>query len=626
MGAAPLPLPVPLPVPLPGRCPRCCRALRGAGAGGGGGPGGAAPGGRRCRALRRGRPALPAPTPSPPPSAVPGPPPPPPRLAPGDAGGAGSSTEWTGHHKPPLRRVQPPLPAVAVQDPSGTGAEARSCGQVPGPGAPSASCTHGEAALSIGPPPPARALPIAEPRPFRCRREGSLPESGAVPPPSWAGSGGCGGGGGGAGSLHGKMQRAGPEEAAGSQAAAGGPGRSGAEVAAAPAGRLLRRELRLLESIFHRGHERFRIGSACPDEISCEFVPGAGARAGASGSRGPPPGPVRIHCNITVRPEEGRTSARRDGDCGSVERGAVAADGYRPGPARAACGELRAVARHGGGRGVSCVLPSPSRSHCEWAASHTRLRGSPNREAFPSRTNPGALPAGCGQRWGSNPLGCVFPFVLIPSCRGRGPVPRGLGWSPVPGGTRWCPVKEEPTARPPPALRSGGRWFWVRGRWGASVEGSAPGRSLSGEAGPRRRGGASAEERRLGGGEEPRRRSGTSAEGRGLGGGAGPRRRRGASAEERGLGGGAGPRRRSGASAEERGLGGGAGPRRRRGASAEGRGLGGGAGPRRRRGASAEERGLGGGAGPRRRGGAAAERLNCGKSEPISCSVTARPL
>ncbi|XP_066194068.1 ubiquitin-conjugating enzyme E2 Q1 isoform X3 [Sylvia atricapilla] len=101
------------------------------------------------------------------------------------------------------------------------------------------------------------------------------------------------------GSLHGKMQRAGPEEAARAQAAAGGPGRSGAEVVAAHAGRLLRRELRLLESIFHRGHERFRIGSACPDEISCEFVPGVGARAGASASRGPPPGPVRIHCNIT---------------------------------------------------------------------------------------------------------------------------------------------------------------------------------------------------------------------------------------------------------------------------------------------------------------------------------------
>ncbi|KAM4644234.1 ubiquitin-conjugating enzyme E2 Q1 isoform 1-T1 [Amazona ochrocephala] len=88
------------------------------------------------------------------------------------------------------------------------------------------------------------------------------------------------------------MQRAGPEEAAGAQAAAGGG-------SAAPAGRLLRRELRLLESIFHRGHERFRIGSACPDEISCEFVPGTADRAGGSAARGPPPGPVRIHCNIT---------------------------------------------------------------------------------------------------------------------------------------------------------------------------------------------------------------------------------------------------------------------------------------------------------------------------------------
>uniref|UniRef100_A0A673T5C1 Uncharacterized protein n=1 Tax=Suricata suricatta TaxID=37032 RepID=A0A673T5C1_SURSU len=42
------------------------------------------------------------------------------------------------------------------------------------------------------------------------------------------------------------------------------------------------RALKLLESIFHRGHERFRIASACLDELSCEFL-----LAGVSPSRGP---------------------------------------------------------------------------------------------------------------------------------------------------------------------------------------------------------------------------------------------------------------------------------------------------------------------------------------------------
>lgn len=81
-----------------------------------------------------------------------------------------------------------------------------------------------------------------------------------------------------AGPLDGKMQRAGP----------GGAG-PGAVLGAGPGRALLRRELRLLESIFHRGHERFRIARACPDELGCEFLPGP-----AGG------GPVRIHGNITV--------------------------------------------------------------------------------------------------------------------------------------------------------------------------------------------------------------------------------------------------------------------------------------------------------------------------------------
>uniref|UniRef100_A0A096N3H9 E2 ubiquitin-conjugating enzyme n=18 Tax=Boreoeutheria TaxID=1437010 RepID=A0A096N3H9_PAPAN len=72
-------------------------------------------------------------------------------------------------------------------------------------------------------------------------------------------------------------------------------------------GPCLRRELKLLESIFHRGHERFRIASACLDELSCEFLLAGAGGAGAGAAPGPhlpprgsvPGDPVRIHCNIT---------------------------------------------------------------------------------------------------------------------------------------------------------------------------------------------------------------------------------------------------------------------------------------------------------------------------------------
>ncbi|XP_051779212.1 ubiquitin-conjugating enzyme E2 Q1 isoform X5 [Erpetoichthys calabaricus] len=48
----------------------------------------------------------------------------------------------------------------------------------------------------------------------------------------------------------------------------------------------LRRELRLLESIFDQTHERLRIISARVDELTCECITEAG-------------GTVRVHCNIT---------------------------------------------------------------------------------------------------------------------------------------------------------------------------------------------------------------------------------------------------------------------------------------------------------------------------------------
>uniref|UniRef100_A0A669P015 E2 ubiquitin-conjugating enzyme n=1 Tax=Phasianus colchicus TaxID=9054 RepID=A0A669P015_PHACC len=57
----------------------------------------------------------------------------------------------------------------------------------------------------------------------------------------------------------------------------------------------LKAELKFLESIFDKDHERFRIVSWKLDELHCQFVllpppPGSGP---------PPPPPLTIHCNIT---------------------------------------------------------------------------------------------------------------------------------------------------------------------------------------------------------------------------------------------------------------------------------------------------------------------------------------
>nr|XP_024653865.1 ubiquitin-conjugating enzyme E2 Q1 [Macaca nemestrina] len=87
----------------------------------------------------------------------------------------------------------------------------------------------------------------------------------------------------------------------------GGRGARGGAARGARPGPCLRRELKLLESIFHRGHERFRIASACLDELSCEFLLAGAGGAGAGAAPGPhlpprgsvPGDPVRIHCNIT---------------------------------------------------------------------------------------------------------------------------------------------------------------------------------------------------------------------------------------------------------------------------------------------------------------------------------------
>ncbi|XP_077883605.1 ubiquitin-conjugating enzyme E2 Q1 isoform X4 [Ictidomys tridecemlineatus] len=102
------------------------------------------------------------------------------------------------------------------------------------------------------------------------------------------------------------QQQPGPGQQLGGQGAA--PGAGGGPGGGPGPGPCLRRELKLLESIFHRGHERFRIASACLDELSCEFLLAGAGGAGAGAAPGPhlpprgsvPGDPVRIHCNITV--------------------------------------------------------------------------------------------------------------------------------------------------------------------------------------------------------------------------------------------------------------------------------------------------------------------------------------
>lgn len=96
----------------------------------------------------------------------------------------------------------------------------------------------------------------------------------------------------------------------------------------------LKAELKFLESIFDKDHERFRIVSWKLDELHCQFVllpppPGSGP---------PPPPPLTIHCNITVRAGGSAPSRGARDDRGS-------GGGFRPPPPRGRSG---------------CALPGPA--------------------------------------------------------------------------------------------------------------------------------------------------------------------------------------------------------------------------------------------------------------------------
>ncbi|KAL8196901.1 UNVERIFIED_CONTAM: Ubiquitin-conjugating enzyme E2 Q2 [Gekko kuhli] len=66
----------------------------------------------------------------------------------------------------------------------------------------------------------------------------------------------------------------------------------------------LKAELKLLESIFGRDHERFRIVSWKLDELHCHFLLLPAPKtpdAPGPGRPPPPPPPLAIHCNITSK-------------------------------------------------------------------------------------------------------------------------------------------------------------------------------------------------------------------------------------------------------------------------------------------------------------------------------------
>lgn len=67
----------------------------------------------------------------------------------------------------------------------------------------------------------------------------------------------------------------------------------------------LKAELKFLESIFDKDHERFRIVSWKLDELHCQFV----LLPPPPGSSPQPPPPLTIHCNITVRGRAGPGTA-----------------------------------------------------------------------------------------------------------------------------------------------------------------------------------------------------------------------------------------------------------------------------------------------------------------------------
>lgn len=227
----------------------------------------------------------------------------------------------------------------------------------------------------------------------------------------------------------------------------------------------LKAELKFLESIFDKDHERFRIVSWKLDELHCQFV----LLPPPPGSSPQPPPPLTIHCNITVR---GPRGAGRAGHGPPSPLSAGRGEGAQP---------RRGDSARGGGRSLGAPGALP-------AATITKVTGA-------GRPRPLLLPGGGSSRgllWGTwargkhAGRGCGFgagsrePEQRAAEPGAAGTEPRGGG-----RGSRGAP-------RPGPAAAGG--WCCARspeqaagGRFSECATRPRPGAGPASPEGPRRR-------------------------------------------------------------------------------------------------------------------------------------------